>query len=583
MVAGGDVRVGQIANPFWLPQSLNNRTYEATYFSTLGGADTVAISSLSGNVTLQGQATEVNSASNGSDAWLMDWYANILTNPVRPWLRAGITGTANLQPFQTVAAVMPGTIRATAFSGDIDLVGTLTLAPAAAGTLDLLAGGSINGLTINGVNDGAFEWRTAAIDLSDADPARLPSPTNPTSFATYADTRKTTPMTLLAPVDALFAASGRMDLSLAEKVALHAQLADPSGRLAPLHANDASPLRLYASAGDISGLTLYSGKAARVVASRDITDVALYVQNARSQDTTVVAAGRDVVAYDPASPQRLAAQQPGNVLSGLAGETNPASGTPTAGDIQLAGPGTLEVVAGRNLTLGSGSDARRDGTATGITSIGSVSNPALAQASGAEILASAGLESVYSTTSAAAHEAPGLATAGPNYAGFIARFLDPRTAGAEAGRYLPDLGALMGLTTTDTTKIWSAFGFASGQQLTERQAGWLFDIFQLVLRNAARDRNNPDSPGFGGYSTGFAAISALFPGSPLPTAADLSSTVPVVRPDGPWAGTISMVATSRCWCRVGALPWAARPIRKNRTREFSRNAAAIFRSTPPTA
>ena len=550
--AGSDVRVGQVANPFWLPQGVNNRLYETTYFSTFNPADTVSVSSLSGSISLQGQSSsQIGDASDGSGAWLLDWYANILSGDTgtlaksQPWLRLSQTSSNLGLSFQTVAGVMPGTVGATAFSSDINLIGSLALAPAPGGTLDLLAAGSINGLTVNGVStDGSMEWRTAAINLSDADPARLPGVTNPFSFATYLEA-KTPPagaagLSFLASVDALFAASGRTNLSLADKLALHAQLQDSSGQKVSLHNDDPVPLHLYATDGDISGLTLYSGKSARVVADHDVTDVALYVQNARPQDTTVIAAGRDLIAYDPSSPLRLLAQQPGNLLDTVAGVTGPASGAATAGDLQIAGPGTLEVLAGRNLDLGNGSNATHDGTAAGITSIGSNLNPVLSQYAGANIVAAAGVKGVYTPAAFQAGLAPGLATTGLDYAGFVNKYLNPDTAGAEASRYLPELATLMDVTSKDTAQIWTDFGFAPNKPLTEKQATLVLDIFQLVLRNSARDRNDPTSPNAGTYTDGFAAIKSLFPGSPQPTEADLKSTVPVVRPAGPWSGNLSL-------------------------------------------
>ena len=65
-------------------------------------------------------------------------------------------------------------------------------------------------------------------------------------------------------------------------------------------------------------------------------------------------------------------------------------------------------------------------------------------------------------------------------------------------------------------------------------------MFNRILRDSALDRRNPKSATFGKYSNGFAAIAALFPGSPEPTEADLQSKVPVARPASPWTGRISL-------------------------------------------
>jgi hypothetical protein len=66
-----------------------------------------------------------------------------------------------------------------------------------------------------------------------------------------------------------------------------------------LHLNDFNPVHLYATTGDISGFTLFSAKAARIVAGNDLSDIALYIQNNRSTEVTVVAAGRDIIATIP--------------------------------------------------------------------------------------------------------------------------------------------------------------------------------------------------------------------------------------------------------------------------------------------
>ncbi len=546
VAAGGDILFGQVANPFWLPPGAGNRAYEKTYFSTFNPADSVSITSLGGTVTVQGRPDSADADSVGSEAWLLAWYSSALSSDAKataasqPWLRlAGKPASpiSAITPFQTVAAVLPGTLRVTAFDGNINLRGQLTLAPSPVGSVELLAARDIAGLGVSGVSGSASTFGSAVINLSDADPKRLPGFATPVSFATY------TPVpifTELSSVNTLFGESGTTIFGLQQKLALHGQTTNSSGEPVPLHYDDPDPVRLYAGNGDLSGLTLYSAKRAQVIAGNDITDVALYVQNLRSDDSTLVAAGRDLIAYDPASPLRSAALEAGYVLPGAVGDTGPASGLPTAGDIQIAGPGSLQVLAGRNLTLGSGSNATKDGTAAGITSVGGIRNPYLPQSSGSDIIALAGVGSVYTPDAAALGLTPGLATTKLQFPAFIAQFLDPATAGAQADRYLPVLGSLMGLAGADPAIIWNVFGFVSGHPPTEKQAALALAIFNRVLRDAARDRNNPDSPEFGTYTNGFEAITALFPGSPQPTAEDLKSTVPVVRPAGPWAGKLSL-------------------------------------------
>ena len=170
---------------------------------------------------------------------------------------------------------------------------------------------------------------------------------------------------------------------LQTKQALHAQ--------GVLHAGDTQPMHLYAGTGDISGVTLFSSKAARVVAGRDITDIALYIQNTQASDVSIVASGRDLIAYDANSVLRNASQLAGNTVN--QGEA------PLPGDIQISGPGTLEVLAGRNLDLGVGLK-NDDGTGAGITSIGNGRNPSLPFA-GAAVIAAAGVGPAFDLGSSA--------------------------------------------------------------------------------------------------------------------------------------------------------------------------------------
>ena len=539
LAAGGDIRLGSVANPFLLPQGAGNRTYEKSFFSTFDTHDSVTVTTLAGTLTVQDHPE-------GGTGGLLGWYQNVVFNDgratpsaSRPWLRVVEN---DFSGFTTGTGLYPGTLQATALTGDIDLVGRLILAPSPTGTLDLLAAGNVNGVRPNAVSGDTLQWGSAAVNLSDADPQRLPGITTPVSFATYTlqSTAGNTAIALAA-VDALFAETGATNLTLEQKLALHGQTTGAQGQLVALHYDDAKPVYIYASGGDVSGLTLYAGKQTRLVASKDITDVALYVQNLKADDVSVVAAGGNLVAYDPTSPLRLAGQATGNSLPGDSpGAVGIASGAANAGDLQIAGPGTLEVLAGNNVVLGSGNNLTTDGTAAGITSVGSVRNPHLAQNSGAAIVAAAGVGSVYTPAAAAARASPGLATTSLQFPTFIANFLDPSTGGNEAARYLPVLGKLMGLSAKDAAAIWTAFAFKPDQPLTERQATLVISLFSLILRDAARDRNDPDNPAFGTYTNGFAAITALFPGSPIPSADDLSSTVPVVRPAGPWTGKFTL-------------------------------------------
>ncbi len=495
VAANGDLLLGSVANPFLLPQGINNNAYEKTYFSTFATDSAVNVASLTGALTLR-DATDTRTGS------LAAWYQNVLlydpahhatfSSYSQPWLRLLETDTT---PFLTVARLMPGTLRATAFTGDLNLVGGMTLSPAPSGTIDLLAGKSINALQVNGLNTitGDQIWGASLVNLSDADPSRVPGITTPLALsASAAATPTITPIDVLDGVNALFNESGStagIYGVIQTKQALHAA--------GPLHAADPEPAHLYAKSGDISGLTLFAGKPTDVVAGRDLTDISLYLQNVRPEDVSVVAAGRDLIAFDMNSPLRLTAQSAGNeLLQSSVTTPAPGGGNPNAGDIQIGGPGTLEVLAGRNFTLGIGPSAG-DGTTVGITSIGNARNPNLPFA-GASIVAGAGIGA-----------AANLNTSAADFAAFDQQFLNPTSAGGNATRYLPELGKLLSLPSASDADVWSAYS----KLAPERRHALALQVFYDVLRDAGRDHGKPSSAGFGNYSNGYAAIAALFPGT----------------------------------------------------------------------
>jgi len=136
-------------------------------------------------------------------------------------------------------------------------------------------------------------------------------------------------------------------------------------------------VRLYAGGGDITALTLFSPKATRIAAFRDVSDVSFYIQNTFRTDISLVAAGRNIIPYNANTNLRTIADDlaRGNFVSADSAK-NTATGTPVKalqGDIQINGPGVLQVLAGRDIDLGTGPNFA-DGTGSGITSIGNRRN-----------------------------------------------------------------------------------------------------------------------------------------------------------------------------------------------------------------
>ncbi len=498
--ARGNVLLGPIANPHLLPQANGNRFWYKTYFSTYGENAGVEASSLAGDLQLRNQVTlpDTNTAQPFLAAWLTT--QNLLSGSgsaafYQPWLRLA---ESRVDAFTTHTTVLPPELRATAFSGDIDLAGSFNLFPSASGTLELLAAGAVNALSVSGQSSRilsgqtVFTWQSSRINLSDADPLAIANIRSPLSNhavingSASAVENNTTPTsaTNAAALQALqsigrsFNETGATNTVLQTRQTLHA-----SGLL---HRNDSAPALIYAAGGDLSGLTFFSAKPLIASAERDVSDIAFYIQNNRVDQVSVVSAGRDIVAYAPNSELRTQARSTGNALN---------TGQQTlAGDIQISGPGVLEVIAGRDIDLGIVA-SNSDGTAAGITSIGNARNPALPE-TGADLFVAAGLGGGVN-----------LAATEADYDAFAAAFLNP--AGGElAARYLPVLGSLIGLPTADNQTIWTAYSnFPAGDR-----ARLTLAMFNRVLRDAGRDRNQPAAATFGTYRNGFAAIGALFPG-----------------------------------------------------------------------
>ena len=468
--ARGNILLGPTTNPFLLPAGLNNKFWYKTYFSTYDAASAVRVSSLGGEVTLRHEV--VLPTENTARSILQVWMerANLLTTGAngaafnQPWLRLAET---SVEPFTSVFSLAPPTLDVTAFSGDINVVGDLTLAPAARGTLDLLASGSLNALQPAGRSNilvpgqSVTVWNSSRINLSDADPAAIPGVMTPFAYQLVAgrvnNQANTTRPGFLAGVANLFAETGSTGGVIQTKQALHTQ--------GLLHLEDMEPARIYALGGNLSGLTVFTAKPARINASQDITDVAFYLQNLRDGDQSVVSAGRDIVASNANSPLRAEATAPGNQPG--------RDEAPLPGDLQISGPGSLVVLAGRNLDLGTGA-SNANGTGAGMVSIGNARNPYLPY-TGSNLVAGAGLGPVTS-----------LVDTTMDFDNFINEYVD----GAEGQAYLAELGV------------------GDFESLSEAEQNRVaLEVFYRVLRDAGRDFSVS-----GNYDEGFAAIGTLFGG-----------------------------------------------------------------------
>jgi filamentous hemagglutinin len=150
------------------------------------------------------------------------------------------------------------------------------------------------------------------------------------------------------------------------------------------------------------------------------------------------------------------------------------------GDIQIHGPGVLEVFAGRTIDLGTEANIA-DGTGIGITSIGNFRNPFL-PTEGADVIAFAGVT--------------GLGGSGPALG----------LSGSSLS--LSSFNQSFGADPTFQSAYLQRLGVADLAGLTEEQKSIVgLEIFFRRLRDAGRNYSTN-----GNYDTGLGAVATLFPG-----------------------------------------------------------------------
>jgi len=558
--ARGSVLMGPVANTFLLPEGINNSFWYKTYFSTYASDDKVSVLSSGNNVTIRTGA--INPSQGGAltttpllESWISQNFmpsGQFYLAQYEPW----VASVENSFPtsLQSLMELMPPTLIARAPSGNIILQGNITLSPSAGGELSLVAGGSIQGLSPVGVSttpSGATTaagltptWISSVLNLSDANPSSIPGISDPLSIRGYLALQDEqngsslqgnlrsngqTPDLLFSSIDSLFAESGSTQGSYATlqtKLTLHDNI----------HAGDNVPLQIVGAAGDVSGFTLYSSKKADVLAGGSITDVGLYIQNVNRSDVSIVSAGADIIAYDPTS-----------TLHGLA-QAAALSFTPDAakqylqyitqsGDIQISGPGTLEVLAGGNIDLGNGPN-KSDGTGAGITSIGNARNPLLTF-TGADLIVSSGV-TLNTGLSSGNLNVDNLISKAQQMPDAASYYTDLLTTLQQEGFDDPLLSLLQ--------QAGSLAGIESAGLTQEQKSRVALSLFYTVLRDSGRDHNKVSSPNYGTYATGEQAIEDFIgstsPGNIITWSRDIRSksggSISILAP----GGGISMASTA---------------------------------------
>ena len=349
-----------------------------------------------------------------------------LTGDIR--LVANADGTARrfnwpTNELSSALSLLPGSLHLTAPGGSIAIDNPVSLAPAARGQLELFARDNI---TLGG-----------QVSMADTPLASLPSVLSP-------DT------TLSARITA--AANGASFGAIAHS--------NP-----PLHQGDTAPVQIVAASGNITGVagntSVILPKQAIIQAGQDIVNFSLTGQNLSGTDIMRILAGRDIVQVT---------------------ERNNGSISINNSVFELGGSGRMEVIAGRDIDLGS---------SRGIVTRGNFNNPFL-ENQGAHLFVQAGAISgdyaAFQTLLQQSGQEKLRAISGYDHA--VTTFMRDQTGN-------PQL---------DSTQAQAAF--AALPAATQRLL--LVDVFYATLRNAGRAAI---TEGKQAYQPGYDAIQAVFPGS----------------------------------------------------------------------
>ncbi|WP_081935627.1 filamentous haemagglutinin family protein [Burkholderia sp. 9120] len=351
---------------------------------------------------------------------------------------------------------LPASLNVTAFDGSIGMQASGSLYPSAVGQLNLIADQSVT----------FSAGLSSQFGMGDADPAQMPSPTQPSA-----------------------------------KPAAHAT--------SPVHADDTTPARIYSLNGSIVNgildttgttagfynqlVTISTDKATLIQAGQDIVNLAFQGQNLRSSDVTRIVAGRDI--YDTSY------QSPGAV------QVVPA--------LILGGPGTLDVQAGRNmgpLTTASQAGSVGPTFGSGIEAVGNANNPNLPHESAdINVLFGVGpgvdLSTFVSTYIAPGSSVAGVSSATPALIAFMQQY--DAGLGVDTGLQADKDAAQKSVGTLSASAAWKQYQALPSyvQQLFAEQ------VLFSVLTQVGTDYNNPASPYYQKYARGYEAINTLFPAS----------------------------------------------------------------------
>ena len=432
-----------VANPTLLPQSnAQNPTGSfSSYFSTYGANSAVTLQTVTGEAELVNDTSVKGALVSTYGGGDLDFQLGSLI--------------ANNQDFEPAAAlrIYPGTLTVDSLRGTLTVDNTIGLYPEPNGSVNLLALGAV----VLGTGSNNFE-----IIQSNADPTVLPTVANPQS----------TFYNVQIQLDSL------IDSEIAGIV---------TNASVPVHLTGSGPdstlSRIVSLTGDVSmgstGQSLASFAApAQIVAGQDAVNLSVDFTNLEATDVSALIAGRDII-YP-------LTREPAGTINSQSGEV-----------INVEGPGTLEVIAGRNINLG---------TSAGITSQGNLEDPYLT-GGGATVTLEAGVGS----------------PSGQNYSTFITDYL------VNSKLYIADLISYMqpflGGSPTAAQALAAFDALPTAEQTPLIQTIFFDEL--LASGNAAAASGSTHS----NFTRGYDAIEALFQNS-VPS---LSGNQP-----SPYSGDISL-------------------------------------------
>jgi hypothetical protein len=268
--------------------------------------------------------------------------------------------------------------------------------------------------------------------------------------------------------------------------------------------------------GTVDQISVIPNAPAEIYAGGNITDLPFYGTNFTDTDVTSIIAG-------------------GNIGYNIDGDQQ-------APAIELAGPGTLDVIAGGDISFESQRIAgvTEDSIESGIRTLGNSIDTSAFPILWSNAPANPSKAPYHTTTLLSDFGNPYLPNGGAsvnvlfgvgpgiNAAGFISAYIDPATSGATGANYSSDLvgyvtqyekakGKIVS-GTLSKAQAWAIFETLSAdqQQLLVEQ------VFFDVLNTTGLDYNDPLSSAYHSYAGGYQAINTLFPSAYGYTANDLT-------------------------------------------------------------